>query len=656
MSPLWKLLAVVAFLAGIPSSLLSAEDLEWVRISADAKGFVLSESKRPFIPWGFNYDHEGDGALLEDYWDDQWPRVESAFREMKGLGANVVRIHLQFGRFMESPTQPRQHSLDQLARLVKLAEQTRLYLDLTGLGCYHKQDVPKWYDKLSEADRWAAQAVFWEAVSKTCADSPAIFCYDLMNEPVVPGGNKKRDDWLGPSFGGKHFVQFIALDRKNRNRPDVARQWIKHLVAAIRKHDNRHLITVGLVPWSLDRPGLTSGFVPEKIADELDFIAMHIYPEKGKVDEAIETVKRFAAAGKPVVIEETFVLKCGAEELEKFIDRSRQYATGWIGFYWGRTPEEIRPAKTISEAQTLSWLELFQKKRKSVLAASSDEQRAPDSRSMDKENLNVPLAVITGLVAECSIRASHSTSFLTNGVTAHRGNSSEFPENTIPAFQSGIDVGADWIELDIFRTKDGQLVVTHDRTTKRVGDRDLVVAESSYEELAKIDVATDFRRRMRKSKADCPSQRMPLLKDVLQLVMKQQRTRVSIQPKMDCVADAVALVHSLKAKRWVGFNDGNLPYMAEVKRLAPDIPVFWDRGQDSPIDDDLRIAKTHGFESLVVHHQGITPEKIRKIKHAGMEVGAWTVNDRATMKRLLDAGVQRIYTDHPRRLLSVSSQ
>ncbi len=249
-----------------------------------------------------------------------------------------------------------------------------------------------------------------------------------------------------------------------------------------------------------------------------------------------------------------------------------------------------------------------------------------------------------------------SVEFLSNGVTAHRGNSSEFPENTVPAFQSGIDVGSDWIELDIFRTNDRQLVVTHDRTTRRVGDQDLVVAESSYKELAKIDVATDFRRRTGKTVKDCPPQRMPLLKDVLRLVTKQERTRVSIQPKMDCVADAVALVKSLKAERWVGFNDGNLEYMAEVKRLAPDIPVFWDRGKDTNIDDDIVIAKKQGFEALVVHHEGVTPEKVQKIKAAGIEVGAWTVNDRATMKRLLAAGVERIYTDHPRLLLSLKSE
>ena len=247
-------------------------------------------------------------------------------------------------------------------------------------------------------------------------------------------------------------------------------------------------------------------------------------------------------------------------------------------------------------------------------------------------------------------------SFLSNGVTAHRGNSGEFPENTIPAFQSGIDVGADWVELDILRSKDGQLVVIHDTTTKRVGDQKFVVAESTFAQLASVDVATDFRRRTGKTVEGCQPQRIPLLKEVLLLVMKQDRTRVSIQPRMDCVADAVALIKELKAERWVGFNDGSLSYMAEVKRLNRDIPVFWDRGANTDIDEDIRIASQYGFEALVLHHSGVTPEKVRKIKAAGIEAGAWTVNIEATMTNLLDAGVERLYTDHPRVCLTLKAK
>ncbi len=338
----------------------AANEMPWIRVSDDGSGFVLEGSGTAFAPWGFNYDHDEKGRLIEDYWEDEWPKLREDFGEMKRLGANVVRIHLQFGRFVQAADRPNEKALDQLRRLLALAEETGLYLDLTGLGCYHKKEVPAWYDRLDEKARWQAQAVFWEAVAAACAESPAVFCYDLMNEPVVPGGDEARDDWLGPAFAGKHFVQFITLDRAGRARPQIARAWLEHLTRAIRRVDRRHLVTVGLVPWSLDRPGLTSGFVPKRIADELDFVAVHLYPKKGKVDEALETLKGFSV-GKPLIVEETFPLRCSAEELGDFMDRAKDIADGWIGFYWGRTPEEYRQGSTIADAMTLSWLELFQK-------------------------------------------------------------------------------------------------------------------------------------------------------------------------------------------------------------------------------------------------------------------------------------------------------
>jgi hypothetical protein len=349
-------LAAMALAVGVAS----AAEQEWIEVAADKRGFVLSESKRPFVVWGVNYDHDETGRLLEDYWATEWTKVEEDFREMQELGANVVRVHLQTGKFMQAPGKPNDAALEQLARLLRLAESLRMYLDVTGLGCYHRKDVPAWYDALNEKERWEVQAQFWEAVAKRCAASPAVFCHDLMNEPVVPGGAGKGE-WLAGEFGGKCFVQYISRERAGRERAAVAREWIGQLVAAIRKHDQRHLITVGLVPWSLERPGITSGFVPEKVAGALDFVAVHIYPEKGKLSEALDTLRGFAV-NKPVVIEEIFPLKCSTEELDEFIEKSRPIASGWVGFYWGRTPEEYRGSKTIPDAITLGWLELFRKK------------------------------------------------------------------------------------------------------------------------------------------------------------------------------------------------------------------------------------------------------------------------------------------------------
>jgi hypothetical protein len=344
----------------LAQSQLAAADLPQVRVADDKKSFVLAETSKPFVPWGFNYDHDQAGRLIEDYWEKEWHKVEEDFGEMRGLGANVVRIHLQVGKFMRTADQRDDKALDQLTKLLNLARKTGLRLDLTGLACYHKKDVPAWYDKLSERDRWDVQARFWQAVAARGAKSSAVFCYDLMNEPIVPAGPPKKD-WLGPAFGDKHFVQYIALDLAGRERPAVAREWIAKLAAAIRRHDRDHMITVGLVDWSLDRPGLSSGFVPDKVAGELDFVSVHLYPKSGKIDEAIDTLNGFQI-GKPVLIEETFPLRCSRDEFGSFLDRSRGVAAGWIGFYWGRTPDELRKSNTIGDAMTLGWLEEFERR------------------------------------------------------------------------------------------------------------------------------------------------------------------------------------------------------------------------------------------------------------------------------------------------------
>lgn len=356
--------SLILFLFGVIADRMALGEMPWVRVADDKHSFVLSESGESFVPWGFNYDHDENGRLLEDYWEKEWPKVEEDFREMKQLGANVARIHLQTAKFMTGLETTNEANLERLGLLVSLAEKTGIYLDITGLACYRKKDVPKWYDDLDEEQRWAVQCRFWEAVAGRCVKSPAIFCYDLMNEPVVPGGTRKPGDWLGPPFLGMetgYFVQCISLEQKDRPRPAIARQWCHRLVTAIRKRDQRHLVTVGLVPWSLDRPGLTSGFVPKEIAPELDFVAVHIYPEKGKIKEAMETLSGFAT-GKPVVIEEMFPLACSMPEFERFLDESGKTASGWIGFYWGKTPEECRRANTIQDAVFVRWLEVFQKR------------------------------------------------------------------------------------------------------------------------------------------------------------------------------------------------------------------------------------------------------------------------------------------------------
>jgi hypothetical protein len=334
--------------------------MEFVRVAPDNKGFILSSSKKPFVPWGHNYavnEPEESGKM-------NWRRISRDFDDFRKMRANVARIHLQVPYYMDGPDKPNHRALAELSQLLKLAEQKGVRLDVTGLASYHIRHRASWYDALPDKERWAAQACFWEAVSGTCAKSPAVFCYDLMNEPVA--GGKRQDGWYAGRMGDYEFVQRLSLDQGDRSQSEIAKEWTHIMVSAIHKHDQVHLITIGMLPaW---------GPAPQVLGPELDFIAIHIYPNPGKVSEALKNLRQFDV-GKPIVVEETFPLSCGVSDERDFLLRSRGIAAGWIGQYPNETPEQLLALErsgriTIGQAAYLSWIQLFREVGPQMLRAS----------------------------------------------------------------------------------------------------------------------------------------------------------------------------------------------------------------------------------------------------------------------------------------------
>src|SRR5213593_772568 len=81
-----------------------APRMECIVVAPDGRGFVTAESKQPFHPWGMNFGNAG--RLMEDFWDTDWQTFAADFGKLKALGVNVVRVHLQFGKFMQGPSHP----------------------------------------------------------------------------------------------------------------------------------------------------------------------------------------------------------------------------------------------------------------------------------------------------------------------------------------------------------------------------------------------------------------------------------------------------------------------------------------------------------------------------------------------------------------------
>ena len=243
-----------------------------------------------------------------------------------------------------------------------------------------------------------------------------------------------------------------------------------------------------------------------------------------------------------------------------------------------------------------------------------------------------------------------------NGITAHRGDSMRLPQNSLRAFSSANRIGADWIETDVHLTKDGQLVIAHNATTGEYCSQNKKIKDCTYAELAQLDMAEKFRAQHKLTLEQCPKVTIVRLEEALDLILAEKKARLSIQPKCDCVDQVMALVRRKGALKWVGFNDGNAKWMSRVKELEPSVPVFWDRFRNMDVEKDIAFAKQHGFETLVLFHQEVTPERVQKLKAAGFKVGAWTVNAPADMRRFLAMGLDRLYTDDPETFRKIKAE
>lgn len=236
-----------------------------------------------------------------------------------------------------------------------------------------------------------------------------------------------------------------------------------------------------------------------------------------------------------------------------------------------------------------------------------------------------------------------------NGIFAHRGNMSVFPENTMESFISAIEEGADWIELDIQKTKDGHLVVTHDLSTERVTNEKFIVTNSNLIDLKKLNFGINAK--------DNKFYELPVLGDVFQLINKYKKIKVTIQPKNNgLIKDTIQLADKFNVLNNIAFNDINCEYLIEAKQIYPQIPVFWDRLPNTDFETDLFIAHQFNFDCLMYLKEGLNNEKTQKIKQEGFVAGACVVNDLNEMINFIEMGVDAFYTDYPGILFKLKNQ
>lgn len=223
-------------------------------------------------------------------------------------------------------------------------------------------------------------------------------------------------------------------------------------------------------------------------------------------------------------------------------------------------------------------------------------------------------------------------------VMAHRGASTEAPENTMAAFQKAIDDMADYIELDVQLTNNGEVIVMHDSNAYRTTGVDANIVNMTYKEVKTLDAGSWF-------SDEYVGENVPSLKEVLELT--QGKIKLNIELKLADNGTALAKNTVRIIEKYNMVNDCVITSFSEsalkaVKTYNQEIKVGYIL---SAAYGDFYDMKNVDFFS--VNAAFLSKRTIDAIHNSGKRVYAWTVNNKESIKNLTNKGVDGIITDNP---------
>ncbi|NOY38228.1 MAG: glycerophosphodiester phosphodiesterase [Chlorobi bacterium] len=242
-------------------------------------------------------------------------------------------------------------------------------------------------------------------------------------------------------------------------------------------------------------------------------------------------------------------------------------------------------------------------------------------------------------------------------VIAHRGGSYNAPENTLAAFRKAMEMGADMIEIDVEQTKDSVVIVMHDKTVDRTTDGSGPVDSLRYRYIKTLDAGNWFDKRFK-------GEKVPTLDEVLKLIDGKVKLLIEIKDGSERYPGierrTVKAVRQYRACSWVIVQSFNIKAIERVKALDPEIKTFYLLGRNFKIfyqtfmeNKSRPDPPVFDFDGIAAHYSVLDAASVNNIKQSGLGIFCWTVDDIATMKKMMDAGVDGVITDAPDRLITL---
>lgn len=230
---------------------------------------------------------------------------------------------------------------------------------------------------------------------------------------------------------------------------------------------------------------------------------------------------------------------------------------------------------------------------------------------------------------------------------AHRGESHDAPENTLAAFKLAWERGVTTIELDVRMTSDRQLILCHDKDTKRTTGASLDVSRSTLAELQALDAGTWKAARW-------SGEKMPTLQQVLTALPSGRRCFIELKSGTEAVPALVEAIRSSgRGPDQLTIIDFNASSIAEIKRHLPEYPAYWlvsvkpDKatGVLQPAAKEL-VEKAQAIRADGLDLSGrLDRAYVEVIKASGLKLFMWTINDPVEARRLMELGIDGITTD-----------
>ena len=223
-------------------------------------------------------------------------------------------------------------------------------------------------------------------------------------------------------------------------------------------------------------------------------------------------------------------------------------------------------------------------------------------------------------------------------ITAHRGASVKYPENTMSAFVGAKELGADWIELDVQQTKDRQIVVSHDTNLGRVTGVNKDIIDMDYSEIEKLDAGSFFNKKFK-------GEKIPLLSDVLKYA-KDNNIRLNIELKptgeeVDFEKQVVDLIKEYNFENRCVITSQVYSVLENVKKVDKEIKTVYVMSIAIGNITDAKYADAFSVEA-----SNVNESLVNRVHNEGKELYAWTVNTEESINNMIDMDVDNIITDN----------